>query len=54
MQRKRSSDRRCGQTGVESQAALAQLKRITDDLRAQVSQFETREERLRGRLNESE
>jgi hypothetical protein len=40
-----------GQTGVESQAALAQLERVTDDLRAQVDQFETREEELRGRLD---
>jgi len=43
-----------GQTGVESQAALAQLERVTDDLRAQVAQFETREERLRGRLTETD
>jgi hypothetical protein len=41
-----------GQTGVESQAALAQLERVTDDVQAQVSQFEAREERLRGRLDE--
>jgi len=42
-----------GQTGVESQMALAQLERVTDDLREQVSQFEAREERLRTRLAEA-
>ena len=43
-----------GQTSVESQAALAQLERVTDDLREQVTQFETREERLRSRLTETD
>ncbi|AXG06024.1 hypothetical protein DU500_05955 [Haloplanus rubicundus] len=42
-----------GQTDVASQAALAQLERVTEDLRAQVSQFETREERLRNRLTDA-
>ncbi|WP_084509900.1 hypothetical protein [Haloplanus natans] len=42
-----------GQTGIESQAALAQLERVTDELRDQVSQFEAREARLRERFDMS-
>ncbi len=41
-----------GQTGVESQAALAQLEHVTADLQAQVTQFETRAEQLRDRFND--
>lgn len=42
-----------GQTDIESQAALAQLERITDDLQAQMSQFEAREATLRERLTDA-
>ncbi|MFB6201324.1 MAG: hypothetical protein ABEI98_04865 [Halorhabdus sp.] len=43
-----------GQTDIESQAALAQLERITEDLQTQVRQFEAREATLRERLSDTE
>jgi hypothetical protein len=43
-----------GQTGIESQTALAQIERVTDDLREQISQFEAREATLRERFAETD
>jgi hypothetical protein len=42
-----------GQTGLESQVALAQLERVGQDVREKAAQFETREATLRERLAES-
>jgi hypothetical protein len=38
------------QTGLESQVALAQLERVSEDVREKASSFESREERLRERF----
>jgi uncharacterized protein YukE len=38
------------QTGLESQVALAQLERVSEDVREKAATFETREERLRERF----
>ena len=38
------------QTGLESQIALAQLERVSQDVREKASTFETREEQLRERF----
>jgi hypothetical protein len=39
-----------GQTGVESQVALAQIERVSEDVREKAASFEAREEALRERL----
>jgi hypothetical protein len=45
-----SETRSTGQTGVESQVALAQIQRVGEDIREKAESFETREETLRDRL----
>jgi hypothetical protein len=39
-----------GQTGIESQVALAQLERVETDIREKAEQFEERESELRERF----
>jgi hypothetical protein len=39
-----------GQTGIESQVALAQLERVETDIREKAEQFEERESVLRERF----
>jgi hypothetical protein len=41
-----------GQTGVESQLALAQVERVSEDVRTHAAQFEEREAALRERFSE--
>lgn len=38
------------QTGLESQIALAQLERVSEDVREMAATFEAREEQLRERF----
>ncbi|AXG09752.1 hypothetical protein [Haloplanus rubicundus] len=42
-----------GQTGLESQLALAQLERVGQDVRAKATQFQVRAETLKERLNQT-
>jgi hypothetical protein len=42
-----------GQTGIESQVALAQLERVETDIREKAEQFEEREAVLRERFEPS-
>ena len=41
-----------GQTGIESQVALAQIERVSEDIRQKADAFESREEALRERFAE--
>jgi hypothetical protein len=43
-----------GQTGVESQVALAQIQRVSEDVRERAASFEAREEVLRERLHHAD
>jgi hypothetical protein len=43
-----------GQTGLESQAALAQIEQVSQDVRAKADQFEEREATLRERFAQAE
>lgn len=43
-----------GQTGLESQAALAQIEQVSQDVRAKAEQFEDRETTLRERFAQAE
>jgi hypothetical protein len=49
-QRAEAETDREGQTGLESQAALAQIERVSQDVRAKADQFEEREAALRERF----
>jgi hypothetical protein len=49
-ERRASEDTRGGQTGLESQLALAQLERVRSDVQEKASTFEAREARLRERF----
>jgi hypothetical protein len=42
-----------GQTDVESQAALAQIEQVSEELRTQIEQFENRADRLRRRFSDT-
>ncbi|WP_142860642.1 hypothetical protein [Salinigranum halophilum] len=48
--RAESETKRDGQTGIESQAALASLQRVSQDIETKAASFERREETLRARL----
>jgi hypothetical protein len=52
-QRAAAETRKDGQTGVESQVALAQLQRVSEDIQAKADSFEAREETLRERLRQT-
>jgi hypothetical protein len=49
-QRAEAETDREGQTGIASQAALAQIERVSQDVRAKADQFEEREAALRERF----